>query len=90
MEELNRVFGTPAQAAQEMLGNLDAAQIQKQMAQYRWRRIAALVIVGLVLAFSLLQVGRFLVDRYVNPPIVLVTGSAVVDEEPLPTDTPVN
>ena len=73
-----------------MLGNLDAAQIQKQMAQYRWRRIAALVIVGLVLAFSLLQVGRFLVDRYVNPPIVLVTGSAVVDEEPLPTDTPVN
>ena len=90
MEELNRVFGTPAQAAQEMLGNLDAAQIQKQMAQYRWRRIAARVIVGLVLAFSLLQVGRFLVDRYVNPPIVLVTGSAVVDEEPLPTDTPVN
>lgn len=38
-QELVRVFGTPAQAAENVLNEMDAKQVQQLLKKYQWRRV---------------------------------------------------
>ena len=40
-QELVRVFGTPAQAAENVLNEMDAKQVQQLLKKYQWRRVLA-------------------------------------------------
>ena len=42
-QELVRVFGTPAQAAENVLNEMDAKQVQQILKKYQWRRVLAIV-----------------------------------------------
>lgn len=49
-QQLVQAFGTPEQAAENVLSELDAQQVQQALKRYRWRRTAAIILAGLFLA----------------------------------------
>lgn len=49
-QELVRVFGTPAQAAENVLNEMDAKQVQQILKKYQWRRVLAIVLAGILIA----------------------------------------
>lgn len=53
-QELVRVFGTPAQAAENVLNEMDAKQVQQLLKKYQWRRVLAIILVGLLVACAVL------------------------------------
>lgn len=87
MQDLYKQFGTPQKAAEEILASLDAAQLQQQLRRYRWRKIFAILVVGLALAYVLFYCGRIAVDKIVNPPYVIIEAAKKTDA-PLPTNPP--
>ena len=51
--ELVQVFGTPAQAAENVLNEMDAKQVQQLLKKYQWRRVLAIVLAGLLIACAI-------------------------------------
>lgn len=65
-QELVRVFGTPAQAAENVLNEMDAKQVQQLLKKYQWRRVLAIVLAGLLIACAicLIAYGVFYLYRH--------------------------
>lgn len=49
-DDLVEAFGTPEQAAENVLNGMDAGQILAEAKRYGWRRLAAIVVIGLAWA----------------------------------------
>lgn len=47
------MFGTPAQAAENVLNEMDAKQVQQILKKYQWRRVLAIVLAGLLIACAI-------------------------------------
>lgn len=86
-DDLTAEFGTPRQAAEQILGSLDAEQIRREARRFRWRRLVALTIVGLGLAYVLFFFGRLAINRLMTPAYIVI-GPAVEMEGPIPTNPP--
>lgn len=86
--DLERDFGRPRQAAENILNNLDATQLRLEARHLRWRRVFLLAVLGAALAYVLLGCGRLIISRVMQPGYVVI-GPAVVDEDPMPTNTPI-
>lgn len=86
--DLEREFGSPRQAADHILNSLDAEQIKREARRFRWRRVAALAIVGLGLAYALFLCGRLAINWVMKPGYVIIEEAEVI-EGPIPTNTPV-
>ena len=71
-QELVRVFGTPAQAAENVLNEMDAKQVQQLLKKYQWRRVLAIVLAGLLIACAIYLIAygafylysHFIVDSF--------------------------
>lgn len=87
-QDLEKEFGTPHQAAENILNSLDSNQIRRESRYFSWRRILLITVFVAALAYVLLGCGRIVVSRIMHPSYVVV-GSAVVDEGPMPTNTPI-
>lgn len=85
--DLEEEFGSPKQAADTLLNSLDAEQIRREARRFRWRRVVALTIVGLGLAYVLFFFGRLAINRLMTPAYVVI-GPAVEMEGPIPTNPP--
>ena len=86
--DLEREFGSPRQAADHIRNSLDAEQIKREARHFRWRRVAALAIVGLGLAYALFLCGRLAINWVMKPGYVIIEEAEVI-EGPIPTNTPV-
>lgn len=86
-DDLTAEFGTPRQAAEQILGSLDAEQIRREVRRFRWRRIAALTVILLALIYVIFYCGRIAVNKITQPGYVVI-GPAVEIEGPIPTNTP--
>ena len=86
--DLEGEFGSPRQAADHILNSLDAEQIKREARRFRWRRVAALAIVGLGLAYALFLCGRLAINWVMKPGYVIIEEAEVI-EGPIPTNTPV-
>ena len=70
--ELVRAFGTPAQAAENVLNEMDAKQVQQLLKKYQWRRVLAIVLAGLLIACAIYLIAygafylysHFIVDSF--------------------------
>lgn len=85
-QELVRVFGTPAQAAENVLSEMDAKQVQQLLKKYQWRRVLAIVLVGLLVACAicLIAYGAFYLYRHFFVAAYIWEGPAVEIDGPLP------
>ena len=71
-QELVRAFGTPAQAAENVLNEMDAKQVQQLLKKYQWRRVLAIVLAGLLIACAICLIAygafylysHFIVDSF--------------------------
>lgn len=88
MADLEQEFGSPQQAADNILNALDAEQIKREARRFRWRRIIVYIILGLALAYIFFYCGRLAVNRLTGPGYVIIEPAEVVDG-PIPTNTPV-
>ena len=88
LDGIEKEFGSPREAAENILNSLDSMQIRKEAKQFRWRRIFLVSIMVIALSYVLLGCGRLIISRIMQPGFVVV-GSAVVDEGPMPTNTPI-
>lgn len=88
MADLEQEFGSPQQAADNILNALDAEQIKREARRFRWRRIVMGTILGLAMVYVLFCFGRIAVNKITQPGYVVIE-EAVVDEGPIPTNTPV-
>lgn len=86
--DLEKEFGTPREAAENILNSLDSQQIRQEARLFRWRRIFLVSVFIIAAAYVLLGCGRLVISRVMHPSYVVVE-SAVVDEGPMPTNTPV-
>ena len=66
-EEVVEAFGTPEQAAQNVLNGMDASQILTEAQRYSWRRLAAIVVIGLAWAGLALCCGLSFVQLATQP-----------------------
>ena len=85
--ELEQTFGSPKQAADNILNDLDVKQIKQEAKRFRWRWIAMITIIGVAMVYALFYCGRLIINRFAVPNSVVI-GPAVVDEEPIPTNPP--
>lgn len=85
-QELVRVFGTPAQAAENVLNEMDAKQVQQLLKKYQWRRVLAIVLAGLLIACAicLIAYGAFYLYRHFFVVSYIWEGPAVEIDGPLP------
>ena len=85
-QELVRVFGTPAQAAENVLNEMDAKQVQQFLKKYQWRRVLAIVLAGLLIACAicLIAYGVFYLYRHFFVVSYIWEGPAVEIDGPLP------
>ena len=85
-QELVRVFGTPAQAAENVLSEMDAKQVQQLPKKYQWRRVLATVLAGLLIACAicLIAYGAFYLYRHFFVVSYIWEGPAVEIDGPLP------
>lgn len=82
--ELYGRFGLPEQAALDVLATLEPKDVQRQLARGRWRRLLALLVVGLAAAWALRTGGM----RFINEshPIPTYQWWQFGNEWPLPED----
>ena len=66
-EEVVEAFGTPEQAAENVLNGMDAGQILAEAKRYGWRRLAAIVVIGLAWAGLALCCGLSFVQLATQP-----------------------
>lgn len=86
-QELVRVFGTPAQAAENVLNEMDAKQVLQQLLKkYQWRRVLAIVLAGLLIACAicLIAYGAFYLYSHFIVDSFFWESSAVEIDGPLP------
>lgn len=85
-QELARVFGTPAQAAENVLNEMDAKQVQQLLKKYQWRRVLAIVLAGLLIACAicLIAYGAFYLYSHFIVASFFWESSAVEIDGPLP------
>lgn len=55
--QLVQVFGTPKQAAESLLNELDSEQVRKAINRYRWKHTLAVVLIGIAIAYVVWVVG---------------------------------
>lgn len=80
------MFGTPAQAAENVLNEMDAKQVQQFLKKYQWRRVLAIVLAGLLIACAicLIAYGAFYLYRHFFVVSYIWEGPAVEIDGPLP------
>lgn len=85
-QELVRVFGTPVQAAENVLSEMDAKQVQQLLKKYQWRRVLATVLAGVLIACAicLIAYGAFYLYRHFFVVSYIWEGPAVEIDGPLP------
>ena len=85
-QELVRVFGTPAQAAENVLSEMDAKQVQQLLKKYQWRRVLAIVLAGVLIACAVLwfAYGLFFWFQELIHPSYYVIGPAIETSGSLP------
>ena len=66
-DDLVEAFGTPEQAAENVLNGMDASQILAEAQRYSWRRLAAIVVIGLAWAGLALCCGLTFVQLATQP-----------------------
>lgn len=66
-EEVVEAFGTPEQAAENVLNGMDAGQILAEAKRYGWRRLAAIIVIGLAWAGLALCCGLSFVQLATQP-----------------------
>lgn len=66
-EEVVEAFGTPHPAAENVLNGMDAGQILAEAKRYGWRRLAAIVVIGLAWAGLALCCGLSFVQLATQP-----------------------
>lgn len=84
--QLVQEFGTPEQAAENVLNELDAKQVQQALKRYRWQRTAAIVLAGILIALAIAWAAFGLFGWFqdsMNPPYI-IEGPAVEYTGPLP------
>lgn len=86
-DDLTAEFGTPRQAAEQILGSLDAEQIRREARRFRWRRIAALTVILLALIYVVFYCGRLAINKITHPGYVVIEEAEII-EGPIPTNTP--
>lgn len=89
MTEIQASFGTPKQFAANVLEELDGEQLQKQLQRYRWRKIVAIAIIGLALAYTTFFCARLAIDRHFAEETIVIH-PAVEFEGPIPTSNPID
>ena len=85
-QELVHAFGTPERAAEEMLGEMDAKQVQQILKKYQWRRVLAIVLAGLLIACAicLIAYGAFYLYRHFFVAAYFWESPAIEIDGPLP------
>lgn len=66
-EEVVEAFGTPHPAAENVLNGMDAGQILAEAKRYGWRRLAAIIVIGLAWAGLALCCGLSFVQLATQP-----------------------
>lgn len=66
-DDLVEAFGTPEQAAENVLNGMDAGQILAEAKRYGWRRLAAIIVIGLAWAGLALCCGLSFVQLATQP-----------------------
>lgn len=56
--QLVQAFGTPKQAAESLLNELDSEQVRKAINRYRWKHTLAVILIGIVIACVVWAVGN--------------------------------
>lgn len=87
-DDIEKEFGSPHDSAENILNSLDSKQIRKEAKRFRWRRIFLVSILVIAMSYVLLSCGRLVISRIMQPGFVVVE-SAIVDEGPMPTNTPI-
>lgn len=74
--QLVQVFGTPKQAAESLLNELDSEQVRKAINHYRWKHTLAVVLIGIVIACVVWVVGNaiaYMIGSLIEPPYAIET-----------------
>lgn len=78
--DLVQVFGTPEQAAECLLNDMDAEQIKNALASYRWKKqfliLAAGILAAVLIWFAGINFSRFIGDRIPEPYLIYPSNSA--------------
>ena len=85
-QELVQVFGTPAQAAENVLNEMDAKQVQQILKKYQWRKVLAIVLAGVLVACAicLIAYGAFYLYTHFIVSSYFWNSSAIETSGPLP------
>lgn len=86
--DLVKEFGTPEEAAANMLNAMDAEQIRREAKHYRWRKWVAFAAIGVAFVFAVMRCSQLIINLANQPEQYVVVGPAVEDSEPLPTSEP--
>lgn len=86
-DELLDRFGLPEQAAMSVIAALEPEELQKRLRRYRRRRLAVWLAVIAALAYAIGSCIKLEIS-YIGDDGYGVIGPAIVDEGPLPPDTP--
>lgn len=73
---LVETFGTPEQAAENVMNNMDAAQVKKALGRHRRRQFLTVALVCVILAGVVWAAGShivYAVKGIIDPPYIVVT-----------------
>lgn len=87
LEDLYSTFGTPQEAADSALLNMDSDQIKKQLKTSHFFHFLFAIVVAILVLIVVYQLGALAINRYVSQPYIIESPATVITG-PLPTDTP--
>ena len=87
LEDLYAAFGTPQEAADSVLLNMDSDQIKKQLKAGQLFHFLFAVVIAILIMVVVYRLGALAINRYVSQPYIIESPAAVITG-PLPTDTP--
>ena len=87
LEDLYAAFGTPQEAADSALLNMDSDQIKKQLKTSQLFHFLFAVVIAILVMVVVYRLGALAINRYVSQPYIIESPATVITG-PLPTDTP--
>lgn len=78
--DLVEEFGTPEEAAANMLNAMDAEQIREEGKTFRWRKVLAVLVIGLALVYAVFYCTRLAINIATQPNEYVVISQPVVEE----------
>lgn len=78
--DLVKEFGTPEEAAANMLNAMDAEQIREEGKRFRWRKILVAIAVGMALVYAVFYCARLAINIATQPNEYVVISQPVVEE----------